>query len=302
MRIVIGPCPSNKNIWLMFIVVVVRSFGQGIQQPAVSAMIPQIVPTESLQRFNGIQSSIQSLNMFVAPMAAGGLLSLLSIEYIFFLDVATAAIGISIVLIFVKVSSISHTKDVKQGIKAYFLELREGLRYINSKTWLKLIIIYSAFFSFFASPTTLLTPLQVARTFGGDVWRLTAVEIVFSIGMVAGGILISVWGGFKNKAHTIALACALFGLTGFLLGVVPNFEVYLGVMLVCGVTMPLFNTPGMTFRRPRDARPDRDRGRSQRGAGPSGLLPRRFVDFASINFAPVRGASGACSDGRRRPE
>ncbi|HHV08706.1 MAG TPA: MFS transporter [Clostridiales bacterium] len=236
-----------KNVWLMFIVVVARSFGQGIQQPAASAMIPQVVPTESLQRFNGIQSSIQSLNMFVAPMAAGALLSFLPIEYIFFIDVVTAAIGISIVLIFVKVSVVPHAEEIKQGVKAYLHELREGLRYINSQAWLKIVIIYSAFFSFFASPSALLTPLQTARTFGDEVWRLTAIEIVFSIGAVVGGILISVWGGFKNKAHTIVMACALFGLTGFLLGVVPNFWVYLGVMLLCGATMPLFNTPSMTL-------------------------------------------------------
>lgn len=56
----------------MLIVVAACSFGQGIQQPAVSVMIPRIVPEECLLRFNGIQSSIQSLNMFAAPMAAGG--------------------------------------------------------------------------------------------------------------------------------------------------------------------------------------------------------------------------------------
>lgn len=236
-----------KNIWLIFIVVIARSFGQGIQQPAVSAMIPQIVPEESLQQFNGIQSSVQSFNMFVAPMAAGALLTFLPIGDIFFIDVATAVVGISIVLIFVKVSGIPRKEEVKQGVKAYFLEMREGLRYINSKAWLKVIIVYSAFFSFFAAPASMLTPLQTARTFGDDVWRLTAIEIIFSVGAVAGGILISVWGGFKNKVHTIILACTLFGLTCFLLGVVPNFWIYLGIMFICGVTMPLFNTPSMTL-------------------------------------------------------
>jgi DHA3 family macrolide efflux protein-like MFS transporter len=236
-----------QNIWLMFIVVIARSFGQGIQQPAVSAMIPQIVPAESLQRFNGIQSSIQSLNMFVAPMAAGALLSFMPIKYIFFIDVVTAAVGIGIVLLFVKVTNIVHKENVENGVRAYIQELQEGLKYINSQSWLKIIIIYSAFFGFFASPAALLTPLQTARTFGDDVWRLTAIEIVFSVGAVAGGILISVWGGLKNKAHTIVMACALFGLTGFLLGVVSDFYVYLGVMLMCGVTMPLFNTPSMTL-------------------------------------------------------
>lgn len=236
-----------KNIWLMLIVVVARSFGQGIQMPAVSAMIPQIVPVGSLQRFNGIQSSVQSLNMFAAPMVAGILLSFLPIEYIFFIDVVTALIGISIILIFVRVSGIVHTEKIKHGLKAYLHELREGLQYINSKAWLKLLIIYNGFFSFFASPSALLTPLQTARTFGDDVWRLTAIEIAFSLGAVLGGILISVWGGFKNKTHTIILACVLFGLTGFLLGIVPVFWIYLGVMLICGVTIPIFNTPSMTL-------------------------------------------------------
>ena len=231
----------------MLIVVAARSFGQGIQQPAVNAMIPQIVPPESLQRFNGIQSSIQSLNMFAAPMAAGALLSIMPIERIFFIDVATAAAGIGIIFIFVKVSGVPRKVKVQAGLKAYIDELREGLRYIGSLPWLKTVIIFSAFFNFFASPAALLTPLQTVRTFGDDVWRLTAIEILFSLGAAAGGVVMSIWGGFKNKAHTISLACALFGLTSMLLGIVPVFWIYLAVMLACGLTIPMFHTPSMTL-------------------------------------------------------
>ena len=105
-----------------------RSFGQGIQQPAVNAMIPRIVPQGSLLRFNGIQGSIQSLNMFVAPMAAGALLSLMPIERIFFIDIITAGIGIGILLCFVKVPGLPRAARAKaSGLKAYLDELREGL-------------------------------------------------------------------------------------------------------------------------------------------------------------------------------
>ncbi|MPM41489.1 hypothetical protein SDC9_88144 [bioreactor metagenome] len=238
---------GHRSIWLMLIVVAARSLGQGIQQPAVSAMIPQMVPLESLQRFNGIQSSIQSLNLFVSPMVAGALLSLMPIGYIFFIDVITAAVGIAIVFLFVKVSGVPRTGEVQRGIRAYLQELQEGLRYINSQAWLKLIIAYGAFFSFFVSPSALLTPLQAARTFGDDVWRLTAIELVFSAGAILGGVVISAWGGFKNKAHTMILACVLFGLTSVLLGVIPNFWVYLGVMLLCGAAVPLYNSPSVTL-------------------------------------------------------
>ena len=97
------------------------------------------------------------------------------------------------------------------------------------------------------TPAAMLTPLQVTRTFGSDVWRLTAVEVGFSIGMALGGALISVWGGFRNKVHTMILACFAFGGAPFLFGVVPDFGVYLAVMFLCGMSVPLYNTPTQTI-------------------------------------------------------
>lgn len=235
------------NIWILFVAVIARSVGQGVQQPAVSALIPQIVPLEHLTRFNGIQSAAQSLTMFAAPMAAGALLSFLSIESIFFIDVITAGIGIATVFFFVKVSGVPNVKEHEQGIKAYYNDMMEGLRFIASQAWLKTLLIFSALFCFLASPAAMLTPLQVTRTFGGDVWRLTSVELAFSSGMMIGGIVISIWGGFKNKVHTMVLSWILFGIATVLFGVVPNFWVYLGVMIFCGCTMPLYNTPSMTL-------------------------------------------------------
>ncbi len=236
-----------QSIWLLLAAAIVRSVGQGVQMPAVNALIPQIVPEEHLTRFNGIQSTTQSLTMFAAPMAAGALLSFLPIEIIFFIDVVTAAIGIATVFFFVKVSDVSKKEKSQSGAKAYFHEMGEGLRFISSQPWLKTLFIFTAFFCVLASPAAMLTPLQVVRTFGDDVWRLTSIEIAFSVGMMMGGIVISVWGGFKNKVHTMVLAWLLFGASTVLFGVIPNFWVYLGIMVFCGCTMPLYNTPSMTL-------------------------------------------------------
>ena len=56
-----------KSIWLLFIVLLIRSAGTGVQTPAVNALIPQIVPKEYLMKVNGINSSITSLIMFLSP-------------------------------------------------------------------------------------------------------------------------------------------------------------------------------------------------------------------------------------------
>lgn len=236
-----------QSIWILLAAVMARSIGQGVQQPASSALIPQIVPEEHLTRFNGLQSTAQSITMFAAPMAGGALLTFLPIAYIFFIDVATAAIGIAVVFFCVKVSGPSVAKERGTGAKAYIHEMREALRFIGGAAWLKTLFIAFSLFGVLASPAAMLTPLQVTRAFGTDVWRLTAIEIVFSVGMAAGGILTAAWGGFKNKAHTMVFAWLLFGAATVLFGVIPDFRVYLVVMLFCGCTIPLFNTPSMTI-------------------------------------------------------
>ncbi len=236
-----------RSVWLLFATVVARSVGMGIQQPAAGALIPQIVPAEHLTRFNGIQSTAQSLTMFAAPMAAAALLTFLPIEHIFYIDVVTAAIGIATVFFCVKVAGVPKKADSAEGTGAYYREMTEGFRFVVAQPWLKTLFVASALFGILASPAAMLTPLQVTRAFGADEWRLMAIELAFSVGMMAGGILISAWGGFKNKARTMVLAWLLFGLATVMFGVIPNFWVYLAVMILCGCSMPVYNTPAMTL-------------------------------------------------------
>ncbi|MGR5996016.1 MFS transporter [Bacillus cereus] len=73
-----------KSIWLLFIVLLIRSAGTGVQTPAVNALIPQIVPKEYLMKVNGINSSITSLIMFLSPATSVAILSIASIETTFF--------------------------------------------------------------------------------------------------------------------------------------------------------------------------------------------------------------------------
>jgi DHA3 family macrolide efflux protein-like MFS transporter len=71
-----------EHVGLLFVCSVARGLGQGVQMPAVNALIPQIVPEQSLTKVNGVNSSIQSLCMFASPMLAGAVLSVAPIEAI----------------------------------------------------------------------------------------------------------------------------------------------------------------------------------------------------------------------------
>ncbi|WP_342471747.1 MFS transporter [Metasolibacillus sp. FSL H7-0170] len=229
-----------EEMWLLFVIAAIRSFGAGVQTPAVGAILPQIVPEEKLTKVNGINGSIQAGIMFIAPMVSAALLSFATLEIIFFIDVVTAALAIFTLLFFLKIAA--HEKAMGEQV-GYIEDFKQGLRYIREHTFLKSFFLFFALLFFLIAPMAFLTPLQVARSFGDDVWRLTVIELTFSIGMMVGGSVIAIWGGFKNRVHTMIFAGVIMAVCTISLGLVPNFLLYSVLMLICGVAMPIFNTP-----------------------------------------------------------
>jgi len=232
---------GHGSIWILFVASSVRAVGAGIQTPAVGAFLPQIVPTEHLMKANATFGSVQSVIMLSAPMAAGALMSFASIEALFFVDVISAAIAITLLLGFLRVPP--HERAREKLTTTYWKDMHDGFSYVAGHPYLKRFFLFCAIFYILAAPVAVLTPLQVTRSFGNDVWRLTAVEILFSIGMTLGGIVMASWGGLKNRVHTIILGTFIIGAATVGLGMVPWFWIYLAMMLICGVSLPMFNTP-----------------------------------------------------------
>jgi len=236
---------GHGSIWLLFAASAVRAFGSAVQTPAVNAFIPQLVPEEKLTKVNAANGSIQSMVTLLSPMVSGALLTLARIEVIFLIDVVTAAAAVFILVVFLHVEP--HAKALEKQESSYFTDMKEGIKYIKEHEFLKVYFAFLAVFYVLFAPAAFLTPLQTARTFGDDVWRLTALEVVFSVGMMLGGIFMAYWGGFKNKIHTMTLSCFAVGGCTVALGIVPDFWVYIFFMGLFGVVMPMLNTPAMVL-------------------------------------------------------
>jgi MFS transporter, DHA3 family, macrolide efflux protein len=230
-----------KELWLLFTISAIRGLGSAVQAPAVGAFLPQIVPEDKLMRVSGINSSIQSFILLVSPIASGALLTMASLEAIFFIDVSTAAAAVLTLLLFLRIPA--HAKALEKQKVSYFSDLLEGFRYIKNHQYVRSFFIFCGFFFILIAPVAFLTPLQVARSFGSDVWRLTAIEVTFSVGMMGGGIVMASWGGFRNKVHTMVMACMIMGAGTVALGIIPNFWLYNIVMAIVGIAMPMMNTP-----------------------------------------------------------
>lgn len=228
-----------KPLWLIFAVLAVRSFGTGIQTPTVNSIIPQLVPKEHLIRVNGINSTLSSLNMLIAPATSGVLYAYLSIEKIFFVDVITAAIALTLMSMLKLARLSSQNLEGKSTIKA----IREGFYYLKENPFIRYLIIFLIVMMILISPAAFMTPLMVSRSFGPEAWRLAINEMAFSSGAIVGGIAIAMWGGFNSRLRTTLLAGGAYGFCMIALGCAPVFAIYLAFNFLIGITMPCFNAP-----------------------------------------------------------
>lgn len=268
------------SLGLLFVMSAFRAIGSGIQTPAIGAFIPQIVPEDQLTRVNGINGSIQAMVMLISPMLSGALLTMATIETIFFIDVFTAAIAVLVLLFFLKVPA--HTKAQNQEKIDYFKDLQAGIIYIRNHAYVRKFFVFCAFFFFLAAPVAFLTPLQVTRSFGEDVWRLTAIEITFSVGMMLGGVIMASWGGFSNKVFTMTLSSFVIGICTLALGVVPIFWLYLLIMGIVGIAMPFFNTPSTVLLQEKV-----DPDYLGRVFGVMGMISSSMMPLGMLVFGPI---------------
>lgn len=230
------------DLWLIFVAIAIRSAGAGIQMPAVAALLPQIVPTDKLMRVNGINGTIQSAMMLVAPAAAAGVYASMSIVAVFYIDVVTAIIGIGLLLL-VTVPRLVRSEPEQLG---YFDDLVAGVKYVVTHAFVRwILVLYAVVFVLIVAPS-FLTPLMIVRTFGEEVWKLTANELAFSIGMLLGGAAVAAWAGTWNRVGMILSSTLVFGGISIGLGLSTNLWVFFGFMFLLGVSVPAFSTPSFT--------------------------------------------------------
>ena len=238
-----------RNIWLIFVISAIRSFGSGIQMPAISSFIPCITPKDKLMRVNGFYSMVQASSSVIAPIISGGLLAaskvgeIYKLENIFLIDVVTAIIGIGLLY------TVKYKYERKETTESssQITEIKESVVYLKGHKVIRKLLEYYAALSFLFGPFAFLNVLFVIRTFGEEVWKLTANEIFFGVGSVIGGILITIWGGFKNRIHTISMTCIIMALLIIGIGFSKVFSIYLILIGLTGFAMPFFNAPTTVF-------------------------------------------------------
>ena len=239
LMLLLMPCiPSGTALLVSLLLMsMIRSAGAGVQTPAVTASVAQLVPQDRLMRYNGINAAMQSAVQFAAPAAAAVVLSAASLRCALAIDVLTAVLGIGL-FSFVRLPR----ADAPQKTSSVRTDMALGARYAYSHAPIRRLLLIYALFIFLTVPAGYLSGLLVSRVYGDTYWHLTAVELAGFGGMMAGGLLMSLWGGFKHRSLTLSVGLALFGVMALCMGVVRQFTLYLILMALYGVALTTVQT------------------------------------------------------------
>ena len=256
---------------------VIRSFGAGIQTPAVNAVIPQLVPEAQLMRYNGINATMQSVVQFAAPAAAGALLTFSTLRSTLMIDIVTAIIGVGLLSLVLIPGQEPGSESV-----SIFADMKIGVKYAFSHKLLGRLLAVYGLFIFLCVPAGFLAQLLVSRVYGDTYWYLTAMELTGFFGMMAGGLLMSTWGGFKSRVKTLFAGLLAFGVLAIGMGLTKNFILYLALMLVCGVALTMIQTATTTLIQEKTEVSMQGRVFGLMGSMYSGFLPVGMAVFGPM--------------------
>jgi len=237
---------GHMQFWYLYIAQILNGIGNTFQWPAYSAAISTMVPKAQYGRANGMMSLLDAGPGVLAPLMAGALLPFIKIQGIMFIDVATFIVAIGALLI-VFVPQPEKTEEGQKGTGNLLKESAYGFKYIFTRPSLLGLQVIFLFGNLFAGiGWAVFAPMVLARTNSNSL-IFGSVQTAGALGGVAGGLIMSAWGGFKRRVHGVLAGHILAGVCGAMLGIATGLPLWIPFMILESALIPLVNTSNQSI-------------------------------------------------------
>ncbi|SBT39365.1 non-ribosomal peptide synthetase/MFS transporter [Micromonospora auratinigra] len=200
-------------LWHIYALVALSSVAGSFQRIAFQSAVPQLVPKRYLGHAMGITQLSTGVATLLMPVFAAGLLAAIELKGILLVDVASYVVAIATLAV-VRFPDLLGWRPRERLLVA----IANGMRYSWQHRGFRLMLGYFALGNIFLAPALVLaTPLVLS--FGGPT-QVAQVALAEAAGAVAGGVLMSVWGGPRRRRMigvlignlATAIGCVLIGL------------------------------------------------------------------------------------------
>lgn len=257
------------SLALMTAVAVLAGAGQGACRPAFQALTAEIVAPDRRQQANAAMTMAVRSSTLAGPALTALLAS--------FLDIWTLLLGIGLLWLVAALvpgkgahAAPDPTKAPRAGLRAEFLE---GIREARRHPWfLAGLAALVAVIGLGYSATSVALPL-VSRDRYDTEWVLAAAMTAYTVGALAGALLIARWRP-RSPGWVAFAGLAAYGVAPLSLMLPVHPLVVVAAYAVAGIGVELFNVPWFTA--------------TQREVAPEKLARVSSLDFlVSYGLAPV---------------
>lgn len=227
-------------VWMVMIVLFIRSIGTAFHSPALSAVTPLLVPEEQLTRCAGYSQSLQSVSYILSPAAAAFLYSVWELNAIIVIDVLGAVIA-CITVVLVRIPKLSLEE---QSLEQNFMkEMKEGLVALKENKGLFALLLIGTLYMFVYMPINALYPLISMEYFAGTPMHISITEIAYASGMLAGGLILGLLGNFKKPIVLITASIFMMGASLTISGLLPTsgFVIFVVCCAIMGFSVPFYS-------------------------------------------------------------
>jgi MFS family permease len=206
---------GDLQIWHIYAVSILAGFFTAFQYPAFAAAVTTMLSKADYARASGMLGSARAFSGILAPILAAALLVPLGLSGIMLIDLATFSFAFGSLLL-IHVPQPGQTAAGLQSRGTLWQETLFGFRYIRERQSLQaLTLLFMLAGIFLAIGATLVAPLVLSLTQNNQS-ALAAVQSTGAVGGIAGGVILSLWGGAQRRIHNVLIGGAGACLLGIL--------------------------------------------------------------------------------------
>ncbi|MFX1330776.1 MAG: MFS transporter [Promethearchaeota archaeon] len=230
---------GSASVFHVYGIMAIRSAVGVFQWPALQASVSLMVPDEHLSRINGLYQSLSGLAQIAAPPLGAMLLLIMPIQTILLIDIFTAALAI-FPLMFIRVPQPDREPPTQES-SSILTDMMRGVRFLTRWRGGQFTLVAVMITNLILIPSMSLVPIFALVHFNGGAFELAWLQSALGVGMLVGGIALSVWGGFKRRMDTVVVAVVAMGIAILAVGMTPSGLLFLAVagLFITGVMVPM---------------------------------------------------------------
>ncbi|WP_322683045.1 MFS transporter [Nostoc sp. DedQUE07] len=282
---------GRLEVWHIYLANTFTAVFMAFHMPAYTASTVLLVPKQHLNRANGLMSLMYGISIIIAPTLGGILLSIVHFQGIILLHVTSVSIAV-VSLMLVRFPQVN-TSVVTTAKSSFLSEATYGFTYLTARPGLLGLILFSASSLYLVGGINVITVPLVLNFVSVSI--LGTILSLFGIAILAGGLLVSIWGGLERNIYAIYGCMLLNGVFIIAAGLQPSLVIFTASIFLFSLTQPIVSSSTQAVMQKKVEPSVQGRVFAIKGAIEAAALPLGYITIGPLAekvFEPLMATDG----------